>query len=166
MLIDMKVAGLSIDPMTEMPILILKDVEGENPLPIWIGLIEAGAIATELEKVELVRPMTHDLIKNLIGALGVQVLHVEITDLRDNTYYSSLVLQQGQRVFEVDSRPSDAIAIALRMGCPIRVEERVLQKAREIDLRAHAVHSGNADADAAKDFLSNLPDEEFGKWKM
>jgi bifunctional DNase/RNase len=162
MLIDMQVAGLAIDPMTEMPILILKDLKGENPLPIWIGLVEAGAIATEIEKIQLARPMTHDLIRNMLGLLGVEILHAEITDLRESTYFATLVLKQGAKVIEVDARPSDAIAVALRAGCPIRVEESVLAKARDIDLRGKQV----ADAEGGSDILASLSDEEFGKWKM
>jgi hypothetical protein len=166
MLIDMKVAGLAVDPMTEMPILILKDMQDENPLPIWVGLVEAGAIASELEHIDLKRPMTHDLIKGILDQLGVQVMHVEITDLRENTYYATIVLNQGTKVLEVDARPSDAIALALRARCPIRVEEKVLEKAREIDLRPPRNHAEEHDPEAAADLLSGLGDEDFGKWKM
>ena len=162
MLIEMKVAGLAIDPMTEMPILILKDMKDENPLPIWIGLVEAGAIATELEKIALARPMTHDLMRNMLDLLGVTVMHVEISDLRESTYFAMIVLQQGSKVLEVDARPSDAIALALRVGCPIRVDEAVLEKAREIDLRGK---QGKGEAEG-EDTLSGLSDEDFGKWKM
>ncbi len=161
MLIDMKVSGLAIDPMTEMPILILKDLNDGNALPIWIGLVEAGAIATELEKIALARPMTHDLMRNMLDQLGVQVMHVEISDLRESTYFAAIVLQQGAKVVEVDARPSDAIALALRVGCPIRVDESVLEKAREIDLRGK-----QAKGEGEEDALSGLPDEDFGKWKM
>jgi bifunctional DNase/RNase len=161
MLIEMKVAGLAIDPMTEMPILILKDLNDDNPLPIWIGMVEAGAIATELEKIALSRPMTHDLMRNMLDQLGVVVMHVEISDLRESTYFAAIVLQQGTQVREVDARPSDAIALALRVGCPIRVDETVLEKAREIDLRGKGKPEGEGD-----DALSGLSDEDFGKWKM
>jgi hypothetical protein len=162
MLIDMKVAGLAIDPMTEMPILILKDLKDENPLPIWIGLVEAGAIATELEKIALARPMTHDLMRNMLEQLGVAVMHVEISDLRESTYFARIVLQQGSKVIEVDARPSDAIALALRVGCPIRVDESVLDKAREIDLRGKQTKTEGE----GEETLSALSDEDFGKWKM
>ena len=161
MLLEMKVVSLALDPMTQMPILILKDLSEEHTLPIWIGLVEAGAIATELEQIQLSRPMTHDLLKTLLDEAGVQLLHVEVTDLRENTYYATLVLNQGGRVFEVDARPSDAIALALRAHCPIRVEESVLEKAREIDLRRKS-----AGEDPAGDGLASLPEEDFGKWKM
>ncbi len=165
MLIEMRVAGIAVDPMTEMPILILKDLEGSKALPIWIGLLEAGAIASELEHIELARPMSHDLMKRLVDELSVQVLQVEITDLRENTYYASVVLKHGTRVFELDARPSDAIALALRAGCPVRVEESVIEKAREIDLRARdSLLRG--EGDSATDPLSALPNQAFGKWKM
>jgi uncharacterized protein len=163
MLLEMKVVGLALDPMTQMPILILKDLSEEHTLPIWIGLVEAGAIATELEHIQLSRPMTHDLLKTILDEAGVQLLHVEVTDLRESTYYAALVVQQAGRVFEVDARPSDAIALALRAHCPIRVEESVLEKAREIDLRRKGTGD---DADTAGDVLASLPDEDFGKWKM
>ena len=162
MLLEMKVVSLALDPMTQMPILILKDLSEEHTLPIWIGLVEAGAIATELEQIQLSRPMTHDLLKTLLDEAGVQLLHVEVTDLRENTYYATLVLTQSGRVFEVDARPSDAIALALRAHCPIRVEESVLEKAREIDLR----RKSSADGEPVGDELASLPDEDFGKWKM
>jgi uncharacterized protein len=166
MLIEMKVRGMAVDPLTEMPILILKDVNEEISLPIWIGLVEAGAIVSELESIELSRPMTHDLIKNLLVEMGAQLLHVEITDLREHTYFASLLVQHGTRVVEVDARPSDAIALALRAKCPIRVNESVVCKAREIDLRARLPQSHALDSEAIKDLLSNIPDEDFGKWKM
>lgn len=162
MLIDMKVAGLAIDPMTEMPILILKDLQDENPLPIWIGLVEAGAIATELEKIALARPMTHDLMRDMLEQLGVAVMYVEISDLRESTYFARIVLKQGTRVLEIDARPSDAIALALRVGCPIRVDESVLDKAHEIDLRGKPPRTEGE----GEDTLSALSDEDFGKWKM
>jgi uncharacterized protein len=161
MLLEMKVAGLTLDPTTQMPILILKDLSGAHPLPIWVGLVEASAIATELEQIQLARPMTHDLIKLVIDELGARLLHIEIKDLRENTYFAALVLQQGTRVFEVDARPSDAIALALRAACPIRVEEGVLSKAQEIDRRPKSPN-----VEDPTDILSALSDEEFGKWKM
>jgi bifunctional DNase/RNase len=165
MLIEMRVTGIAVDPMTEMPILILKDLEASKVLPIWIGLLEAGAIASELEHIKLARPMSHDLMKRLVDELSVQVLQVEITDLRENTYYASVVLKHGTRVFELDARPSDAIALALRAGCPVLVEESVIEKAQEIDLRARdSVLRG--EGDSAADPLGSLPNQAFGKWKM
>ena len=128
MLIEMKVAGLAIDPLTDMPILLLRDLDDRRTIPIWIGLVESSAIATELQHVELTRPMTHDLMRQMLVELGVTVLHVEITDLRDNTYYARLMLQQGSRIVQLNARPSDAIAIAMRAGCSLFVEEKVLER--------------------------------------
>jgi uncharacterized protein len=166
MLIEMRVDGITVDPMTEMPILILKDPQGDIALPIWVGFMEAGAIASELAHIKLARPMSHDLMKKLIDELGAKILHVEITDLRENTYYAAVTLQHGTRVFELDARPSDAIALALRARCPVRVEESLIEKARDIDLRrSPSVPRGEA-RDRSDDRLALLPSEAFGKWKM
>ena len=127
--IEMKVTGLTIDPFTNMPIIILKDLEEKSALPIWIGLIEASAIATELEKIELSRPMTHDLMKNIFKKLDVSVKKVEVNDLCDNTFYARIYLEKGSKEVVIDSRPSDAIAIALRTLTPIYVSKDVLDKA-------------------------------------
>jgi len=161
-LIEMKVAGLAIDPLTDMPILLLRDLDDRRTIPIWIGLVESSAIATELQHVELTRPMTHDLMRQMLVELGVTVLHVEITDLRDNTYYARLMLQQGSRIVQLNARPSDAIAIAMRAGCSLFVEEKVLEKASRFDLHSDAV----SDLDASSDMLASLPADYFGKWKM
>jgi len=163
MLVEMKVAALAIDPLTNMPILLLKDLDERTTIPIWIGLVEAAAVATKLQDIELARPMTHDLLQHLLEELGVEVLHVEITDLRDNTYYANLVVKQGKRVLELDARPSDAIAIAMRAGCSIYVEDHVVEKAACLDVRTDfEAHPG----DESQDLLKALPDETFGKWKM
>ncbi len=164
MLIEMKVTGLTIDPFTSMPIIILKDMEERSALPIWIGLIEASAIATELEKIQLSRPMTHDLLKNILEALQVQVTKVAVTDLADNTFYARIYLKYDGREIEMDGRPSDAIAIALRTKAPIFVEKSVIEKSRKIDL------SKEDDAEAKQqkwaEILENLNPEDFGKYKM
>src|SRR3990167_799221 len=125
MLVEMKVTGLTIDPFTNMPIIILKDMDEKSALPIWIGLIEASAIATELEKIKLARPMTHDLLKNILQALSVRVERVEVNDLADNTFYARIHLTGGDRDHVIDSRPSAAIALALRVGAPIYVDRSV-----------------------------------------
>lgn len=122
----MTVAGLSIDSTTRTPVLLLKEEGGELVLPIYIGLMEASAIAAQLESVALARPMTHDLLKSLLVTLGGKLLRVEVTDLRDNTFFASLFIQQGEKIFEIDSRPSDAIALALRAGADICVSRHVL----------------------------------------
>ncbi len=162
MLLEMKVVGLALDPMTQMPILILKDVSEEHTLPIWIGLVEAGAIATELEQIQLSRPMTHDLLKTLLDEAGMQLLHVEVTDLRENTYYATLVLAQGGRVFEVDARPSDAIALALRCRAPIRVSEDVFKAANAMDFTGQ----GGDQEQRLREWLESLTPEQLGKYSM
>lgn len=165
-MIQMKVTGLTIDPFTNMPIIILKDLEEKMALPIWIGLIEASSIATELEKIQLARPMTHDLIKNLLNELEVKVDKVEINDLADNTFYSTVYLcSSAGKNLSMDSRPSDAIAIALRTNAPIYVDSKVMEKSRRIDL------SKTGDEESGKkqkwaEILENLSPEDFGKYKM
>jgi hypothetical protein len=169
-MIEMKVAGLTIDPFTNMPIIILKDLESRNAVPIWIGLIEASAIATELEKIQLSRPMTHDLLKNILSALGVRVTKIEVNDLRDNTFFASIFLDREGRVLEIDSRPSDAIALALRTGATIYIAKEVIEKARKVDLEEREKQAGRPLTEEEKEkwaeLLENLPPEHFGKYKM
>lgn len=162
--VEMKVTGLTIDPFTSMPIIILKDLQDKAVLPIWIGLIEASAIATELEKIQLSRPMTHDLIKNILGELSATVSKVMVTDLADNTFFASVILDQGGREIVMDARPSDAIAIALRTKSPIFVAKQVIDKSRKIDVKA----SEEAASPQQKwtEILERLSPEDFGKYKM
>ena len=160
--VEMKVSGLAIDPFTNMPILILKDLQGRDAVPIWIGLIEASAIATELEKIELSRPMTHDLMKTILCAVGVSVVRVEVTDLRDNTFYASILLARDGHNFAVDSRPSDAIALALRTGCAITVARKVIEKSKSIDLRCLREDGPGVDEETYRRFLENLSEDAFG----
>lgn len=164
-MIRMKVTGLTIDPFTNMPIIILKDFEEKMALPIWIGLIEASAIATELEKIQLARPMTHDLLRNILNELDVEVNRVEVNDLADNTFYAKIYLRKDDEEIMMDARPSDAIALALRTSSPIYVDKRVMEKSRRIDL------SKNFDEEKNKqqkwtEILENLSPEDFGKYKM
>src|SRR5512146_1979269 len=130
---EMKVSGLVMDPQTNTPILIQKDLENDASLPIWIGLLEATSIATELEKIQFPRPMTHDLIKNCFEHLKVSVDRIEVCDLRDNTYYALIYIRDNDQVSPIDARPSDAIAIALRTNAPIYVKEDVLNKSQKND---------------------------------
>ncbi|MFH0799738.1 MAG: bifunctional nuclease family protein [Pseudomonadota bacterium] len=163
--VEMKVTGLTIDPFTSMPIIILKDTEEKCALPIWIGLIEASAIATELEHIVLARPMTHDLLKGMLEALGASVSRVEVNDLADNTFYAKVYLHRGEEDFVMDARPSDAIAIALRTKSPIFVARHVIDKSRKIDL---AKDGGTDEMRKRKwtEILENLSLEDFGKYKM
>lgn len=163
MMIQMKVTGLTIDPFTSMPIIILKDADEKAALPIWIGLIEASAIATELEHIQLSRPMTHDLLKNILDATGVRVTKAEINELRDNTFYARVILEKEGIEIAMDARPSDAIAIALRTKSPIFVEKSVIDKSRKIDLG-----TGETEQQKRKwaEILESLSPEDFGKYKM
>lgn len=161
MLIKMTVKGIVLDPITNMPIIILKDPEERRALPIWVGIFEANAIALELEKVTTPRPMTHDLIKNILEGLGVSVRQIVVNDLRDNTFYAIIELQYNGNTFTIDSRPSDAIALALRVGAPIYVTEQVVAQAKSIE-----VSEEKEETDRWREWLENLKPEDFGKYKM
>lgn len=160
----MEVKGLTLDPLSSMPIILLKDMEGRQTIPIWIGILEASAIAAELEKVTLSRPLTHDLLKNIIDTLGAEVIRVEVNDLRDNTFYATIFLKKGRgkKEITIDARPSDAIALALRSDSPILVSEKVIERSRRIDLTGR----NKGEKDKWKDILEKLTPEDFGKYKM
>src|SRR5436189_5487974 len=128
--VEMKIRGLMLDPVTNMPIVILKDVNGNSVLPIWVGIYEANAIALEIEKVSTPRPMTHDLIKNLLIGLDTQVHKIVVSELRDDTFFAVIWLERDGHVISIDSRPSDALALALRMDCPIFVDDDVLKNSK------------------------------------
>lgn len=166
MLIEMKVTGLTIDPFTNMPIIILKDLEEKSALPIWVGLIEASAIATELEDIKLSRPMTHDLVKKMLEELSVKIIKVIVADLHDNTFYAKIILEHDSKEIILDSRPSDAIAMALRTKAPIFVEKSVIDKSRKIDLAKETLDEKGADQQKWTEILENLSPEDFGKYKM
>ncbi|RTZ92000.1 MAG: bifunctional nuclease family protein [Deltaproteobacteria bacterium] len=171
MYIEMVVGGLTIDPLTNSPVLILKDLKGEQTLPIWIGVLEATSIATVLEKIDVGRPMTHDLLNTIVSDLGARILRVEICDLRDNTYYALLHLDQKGACIQIDSRPSDAIAIALRCGAPIFVLDTVLEKSkREVEndkeVKEGIKVTSTEDKEKLKEILEELNPEDFGKYKM
>jgi len=166
MFIEMKVSGLTIDPITGTPIVILKDLQEKKAIPIWIGIFEASAIATELEKVKFSRPMTHDLLKDVLATLQVALVRIEIQDLRNNTFFASIFLEKDGQVFTVDARPSDAIALALRVGSPIFIEEKVIEKSRNIDFEVNLLEKDKLTDEKLKEFLENLPNENFGKYKM
>jgi uncharacterized protein len=159
--VEMKIRGLMMDPVTNMPIVILKDVSGDSVLPIWVGIYEANAIALEIEKVSTPRPMTHDLIKNLLTGLDTRVHKVVVNELREDTFYAVIWLERDGHIISVDSRPSDALAIALRLDCPIFVEDDVLKTSKQ----ASAV-SDRVSADELRKWLDGLNDEDLGKYKM
>ncbi len=166
MFVEMKVSGLTIDPLTNTPIVILKDLEGKRAVPIWIGLFEASAIATELEKISFSRPMTHDLMRDLLKILEAKVKKIEIVDLRNNTFFACIHLQRNGDTLIIDSRPSDAIALALRVNCPIFIDEKVIEKSRNIDFAKKVDELDKKKTEELKEFLENLPEEDFGKYKM
>jgi hypothetical protein len=157
----MKVSGLTVDPYTNTPIVLLKDLEEKDVVPIWIGFFEASAIATKLEKVQLSRPMTHDLMKNLLDTLRIKVIKIEVTELRENTFYAIIHLDLDGTHFAIDARPSDAIALALRTDTPVYVHEAVIEKSRKIDLRQQ-----KGGEEVLDDLLEGLQSKDFGKYKM
>ena len=154
----MKVSCIVADPFTDMPVVILNEVDGDKSLPLWVGFEEANAIATEIKKAPKPRPLTHDLLKNVIRATGYEVSKIEITDLKENTFYASLHMKKGEEELVVDSRPSDAIAIALRTECRIMVSEKVIKSALSLKLGDKEQKTDEA--------LENIPTEDFGKYKM
>jgi bifunctional DNase/RNase len=159
--VEMKIRGLMMDPVTNMPIVVLKDVSSETVLPIWVGVYEANAIALEIEKVATPRPMTHDLLKNLLVGLDTGVHKVVVTELREDTFYAVIWLERDGQVISVDSRPSDALALALRVDCPIFVDDEVLKNSK---LAANA--SDRVTSEELRKWLEGLNDEDLGRYKM
>ena len=159
--VEMKIRGLMMDPVNNTPIVVLKDVNGTAILPIWVGMYEANAIALEIEKVATPRPMTHDLIRNLLFGLEAVVKKIVVSDLKEDTFYAVIWLEREGQLISVDSRPSDALAIALRLDCPIYVEEAVLKTSKT----AAAVAEVGSNEELRK-WLENLSDEDLGRYKM
>jgi bifunctional DNase/RNase len=159
--VEMKIRGLMMDPVTNMPIVILKDVNGTSVLPIWVGIYEANAIALEIEKVSTPRPMTHDLLKNLLLGLDTRVHKVVVCDLRDDTFYALIWLEKDGQTITIDSRPSDALALALRVDCPIFVEDEVLKNSKVSSATSDKVNN-----EELRKWLENLNDEDIGRYKM
>jgi len=167
MLLEMKVSGLTIDPFTNVPIVILKDKDDKNSLPVWIGVLEASAIASELEKIQFSRPMTHDLMKEVLKNIKATVTRIEVVDLKENVYYATIHMATDDSSFILDARPSDAIALALRTCSPIFVDSRVIEKSRSIDMRAEKdkTDEGGTLNDCIET-LEDLAPGDFGKYKM
>ena len=159
--VEMKIRGLTMDPVTQMPIVVLKDVNGNTVLPIWVGIFEANAIALEIEKVSTPRPMTHDLLKTVLMGLEAGVRKVVVSDLRDDTFYAVIWLEKDGELISVDSRPSDALALALRLDCPIYVEDAVLKNSKMTSTVNEKVQS-----EELRKWLENLGDEDLGRYKM
>lgn len=159
--VEMKIRGLVMDPVTNMPIVILKDVVGTAVLPIWVGIYEANAIALEIEKVTTPRPMTHDLLKNLLLGLETRVQKVVVSELREDTFYALIWLERDGQMMSMNSRPSDALALALRVDCPIYVEDEVLKSSKNAGNSTDKVSS-----EEMRKWLENLGDEDMGRYKM
>jgi len=159
--IEMKLKGLVVDPISKMPIVLLEDASGGRILPIWIGTYEANAIALTIERVTTPRPMTHDLLRNVFNGLDIAVDRIVVTDVRNNTFYAAIHCRHMDREVVIDSRPSDAIALALRMASPIFVDEEVVHKAHGMKLEDSLESSENL-----RKWFEALTPEELGKYKM
>ncbi len=160
--IEVRVRGWMMDPGTNMPIVVLKDVDSDAVMPIWLGIFEANAIVAEMDKAVAPRPMTHDLLRNLIQHMNGQLERILITELRDDTFFAQLWIRQDGELMTVDARPSDAIALAMRADCPIFVSEQVMELAK-------VGPQGNADgasSDQLRGWLEGLNDEDLGRYKM
>jgi bifunctional DNase/RNase len=159
--VEMQIRGLMMDPVTNMPIIVLKDVASDLVLPIWVGIFEANAIALELEKTATPRPMTHDLLQNTARALNAVVRKVVVSELRDDTFYAVIWMDHAGETVAMDARPSDAIALALRWDCPIYVNREVLENSKQAVSGSQSISS-----DEMKRWLENLNDDEMGRYKM
>ncbi|HUZ04626.1 MAG TPA: bifunctional nuclease family protein [Acidobacteriaceae bacterium] len=159
--IEVKIRGLMMDPVTNMPIVVLKDVNGDAVVPIWVGIFEANAIALEIEKTTTPRPMTHDLMTSLIRSTDAVLRRVVITELKDETFYALLWMEREGALTSMDARPSDALALALRMDCPIFVADQVVRTARLTNAGAE-----NFSPEELRRWLENLNDEDLGRYKM
>jgi bifunctional DNase/RNase len=159
--VEMKIKGLMIDPVSNMPIIILKNSGGDSVLPIWVGIFEANAIAMELETIVSPRPMTHDLLKNVIESLKATIRRVVITDLKDNTFFATIHLDQSGEALQIDARPSDAMALALRARAPIFVDQQVLDKSSSA-----GEESAADETERLRRWLETVDPEELGKYEM
>jgi hypothetical protein len=161
----MVIKGLTIDPLTNSPIVILKEVDGERTLPIWIGLLEATAIASELEGIKFPRPMTHDLMKSIMDEIELKVNKIEVCDLKNSTYYALIYLNFQGKEISIDARPSDALALSLRVNAPIFVSEDVIDQSAQIDLKAEP-EDKSEQGKKWQEILEKLNPEDFGKYRM
>jgi bifunctional DNase/RNase len=159
--IEMKIKGLVVDPISKMHIVVLEDLNSERILPIWIGVFEANAIALKIENIATPRPMTHDLLKNFLDELNISVEKIVVNDVRDNTFFAQIHCRDKDQIVTIDSRPSDAIALALRAEAPIFVENEVVKKAHSLKFDDNL-----EDSEKLKKWLEELKPENFGKYKM
>ena len=160
-MVEMKVEGLTMDPLTNMPIVILKDLTGLSALPIWVGIFEANAIALEIESISTPRPMTHDLLKNLIHTFKAEIKHILVNEFKENTFYAVISVVMGGDTINIDARPSDAIALALRVKAPIYVDETVIQAAKNIELPGKDISLFEEKEDLSK-WIDNIKPQDFG----
>lgn len=159
--IEMRIKGLMIDPITNMPIVILREKEGSKVLPIWVGIFEANAIALQIENIQTPRPMTHDLLKNIIVDMKASVHKIVVNQLKENTYYALIFLEQNGEIIRIDARPSDAIALALRTESPIFVEDDVITSAKVAEMSKE-----NSETERLQKWLESIDPDELGKYKM
>ncbi len=159
--VEVQIRGLMMDPVTNMPIVVLKDVESDSVLPIWVGMYEANAIALELEKTATPRPMTHDLLRDVTLGLRAEVRKVVVTELRNDTFYAVIWMDQAGEAVAVDARPSDALALALRWDCPIYVSREVLERSKQASSGAQG-----GTAEQMRQWLEGLNDDDMGRYKM
>ena len=165
MLHKVTIAGLTMDPASNTPIIILKSEKEDHAIPIWIGLLEATSIASALQKIEFDRPMTHDLFKNVAERFKADVTRIEVCDLKENTFYAKIYFESGDISFDIDARPSDAIAIALRFGAPIYVDDKVVQRSKSGEAQPEVLDESEEGKKWAE-YLKNLSPEDFGKYKV
>jgi bifunctional DNase/RNase len=159
--VEVRIRGLMMDPVTNMPMIILKDVEGDGVLPIWVGIFEANAIALEIEKSATPRPMTHDLLRNVLRSLDTQVTRVVVSELREDTFYAVIWMQRLGETMTIDARPSDALALAMRSDCPIYVARSVMENAKTSQTGSRDVNS-----EELRRWLEGLGDDDMGRYKM
>lgn len=158
--VEVRIRGLMMDPVTNMPMIVLKDVNGDGVLPIWVGIFEANAIALEIEKSATPRPMTHDLLRNTLRAFEAEVKRVVVSELRDDTFFAVIWLQRNGETLTLDARPSDALALAMRADCPIYVARAVMDSARE------AKKGKDINQEELRRWLESLGDDDMGRYKM
>lgn len=161
MQVEMRIQGLMLDPITQGPLIVLRDPRTDSKLPIWVGAFEANAIATEMERIRMPRPSTHDLLRDVIRELGARLTKVVVTDLQDNVFFATLYLETASGPRQIDARPSDAIALALRWDAPIYATEDVIQAAQSIDLT-----QGYKDNERFRQWLENLDESDLGKYEI
>jgi uncharacterized protein len=165
MLHEVTIAGLTLDQATNTPILILKSLDDKHSIPIWIGLLEATAIASVLQDINFDRPMTHDLFRNFIRLMKIEIVKIEVCDLKENTFFAKIYFMSGEKNFDMDARPSDAIALALRFKAPIFIDDKVIEKFGSGDYK-HEVVDESEEGKKWAEYLEKLSPDDFGKYKV